>query len=356
MKKVKILTSLSALALATATTPVISTSCSYDAFSFDGEYVIDEILTKDWCMKNLLNDDEIWYEPEQPDMHTGMFSDPKAINYVRDNIYSSKLYMNFIIFSLLAHFKYNMPEQCPKKVKFDNTSFIFNASTSAFKIYYEISTFNDETGEYVPYFIYRSREDKVLQILSVSQFSDDEELTRKSFVIGADYSNKTIDYGTEVKIYGNEEETWSDWLAVDITNDFTKYLIDGLSTIYIPDFILPSDVQFRGEEFSLALDDKISESTSGYNELHVEAGKNYLYSIEYLIDDIRTFSDDKIEIEFNPQTSGLVAAPGRYSLALYVSESFAANVTMNLHVTFSSYGNKPQIFSYAVMPSNGGTI
>ena len=92
------------------------------------------------------------------------------------------------------------------------------------------------------------------------------------------------------------------------------------------------------------------------NELHVEAGKNYLYSIEYLIDDIRTFSDDKIEIEFNPQTSGLVAAPGRYSLALYVSESFAANVTMNLHVTFSSYGNKPQIFSYAVMPSNGGTI
>ena len=352
MKKVKILTSLSALAITTATAPLVSTSCSYYAFTFDGEYEVDEVLSRKWCEKNLSNG-ELWTTPEELDMSEGGYNNPDAISYIQQNVNSSKLYMNFIVFSMIGHFKTKNPEGCPPKVKFHDTAFIFNATSNTFKVSFSIDLYNVETNDYEHYFSMRSKEDKVLQILCVSQFQSEIAAIQKDFMIGADYTNHLVDYGTEIRFYQEETGQWSDWQEVSINNDFTKYLADSFATLYLPEFLMPEGVEFKEKQFGLNLTLVYDEDGEGAevfdNSIWIKKDRNYLFNLQYLIDDIITFSDDDVEITIDRENAGLIVAPGRYALALYADPvTFVNEVTLTIKVSYSSYGSVEQ-FDFKVI-------
>ena len=255
MKKVKLLTSLSALTVASATVPVFTTSCS-EQFNFDGEYSEEDVLPtgreydNDWINSYFKINNQNWTTPTNPKMDNG-YDDESAIEYLNENLKSVKQFVGCLIYSLMWTYYEIKTGTDPVRIKISDSDFVYNHNSKTFSFQFTFSLFSYTYFEYIPNFKIRSRSYESLKILQVCDY----DKYTNSFTIGHSYNKDQhfIDFGLEISIFNGVN--FPDWQDLNSLNVETKDYVDGIAYLYVPKTLFPT-AEFKKNKIDVWMYDR----------------------------------------------------------------------------------------------------
>ena len=346
MKRMKLISSLSTLAVIGTSIPIVSTSCSGERYSFDGYYSIAEVLSEEWIMKHLSINGNAWNAPEK-DLESGGYKDTNAIEYLQQNIDSAKMYINFLIFSTAVEI-FNNNEYDVDDLRFVNSYLIYNNLDKTFTFSYEL-WIGATVDECFPYISLRSKSSKPLKIVSVAQLSSERiHESTKLFTFAASAKEDTYDYGTEMKLFDKNSVKWSSWQDLSALNNSTKNQLENFSTLYVPNIIAP-DANFKlvsGTAEATPIYPTYSEESIPLNEtktLYQRVNENYLYSLSFRLNNMYAFADEMVSVTVPESAkSKLKFICGTTDMALIATNTITEPITINIKVYFHAFAEEQE--------------
>ena len=257
MKKVKLLTSLSSLAIVVPTIPVVSTSCS-EEFNFNGVYTQEQVLGDG--LENWYTENNTWLQDYLKFAHQDWsdeefqafnYNSDDASTYINKNIRSVKQLVGCLIYSYMLCNAPTVSSENPLKIKISDSNFAYTHSTNTFTLSFTLSTFDYVKNKYIDNFKIRTRDGNALRILRASKYNSDLNTITigKSYIYSEDDKVCNIDFGLEVSIC--TDDNYIEWQNLSSTSLQTAGYIDGIVKWYIPAWLSPN-VQFR-DGFSYAM-------------------------------------------------------------------------------------------------------
>lgn len=362
MKKLKLLTSLSTLALSSTIVPIVSTSCS-EEFSFDGEYdqrdvlgqsfiPCDEWYENEWINKNLKYNDKDWSVPADPEMNES-YNDPKAIAYLNSNFKSVRQFIGFMIYSIMLKYVESGQSETEEylQVKISDSVFDYDSTTKRFTMQFTLSYFDQEENTYIPSYRVRTKKGESLKLLRVCKYTE----KINSFVIGSTYefNEKFLNFGLEISTYNTNISEFEEWQDLNTMNIQTKDYVTSLTAFYFPSSLCET-AQFKQSNIQIWIfdnnEDSLAPITKRYYEPNetitfdkkwCDGSKLFLYPLVLNVNGIITLmSEYYYDISFEVEDPGSSAADicvdfsmlGVIPLAELIGSEIT--ITINVKLTF----------------------